>query len=182
MGSNGKAAFDAEYRMYYNSVYRAALKRTRNRHTSEDITHDVFLKYYLYTQSGEAKSPQAWLHTVCSRAAQNHIKKHSKEMLSFLDGEKTELVSCAVDPEYILLEKLWEYEVRESAGIVLNALRRKNPNWYAAVIYVYALSKERKEAAALMGISVNALDGLLKRAKKWIKQNYRNEYDLINSK
>jgi hypothetical protein len=30
-----------------------------------------------------------------------------------------------------------------------------------------------------MGITVDALQGLLRRAKDWIKKNYRDEYDHI---
>lgn len=180
MGSNRKAVFDTVYREYYKGVYHVALQRTKDQHTAEDITHDVFLKYYLYTAASEVESPNTWLKTVCNRTALNYIKKYSKEMLTFEDD--IELVNYEADPEHIFFERLWECEVAESSETVLKALKRKNEKWYDAVSYVYAMSRERKEVAEMMGISVDALDGLLKRAKNWIKKRYRNEFDRINSK
>lgn len=182
MGSKRRAVFDALYREYYSSVYYVALDITRDRHTAEDITHDVFLKYYLYTAASEVKSPRAWLKTVCERTAKNHIKKYSKETLSYLDSAEVDFVNYEADPEHIFFEKLWECNVVESSETILKALNNKNVRWYDAVTYVYAMSEERREVADRMGISVNTLDGLLKRAKNWIKKRYRNEFDRIDSK
>lgn len=176
------ALFDVVYREYYNGVYHVALKITGDRHTAEDITHDVFLKYYLYTAVSEVESPKAWLKTVCERLAFNYIKKYSRVTFITEEGIDTDFVNYKADPEYIFFEKLWECNVMESAETILRALKHKNEKWYDAVTYVYAMSWERKDAAEMMGMSVTALDGVLRRAKNWIKKRYRNEFDRINSK
>ena len=182
MGSNRKAMFDAVYKTYYNSVYHVALQKTRDQHTAEDITQDVFLKYYLYTAASEVESPKAWLMTLSRRRAINYIKKYSKETLIDFEENEEEFVDYEADPECAFFEKMWECEVMESSETILRALKKKNEMWYDAVSYVYGMSRRRKEVAEAMGISVTALDGLLKRAKNWIEKKYSFDFDRINSK
>lgn len=182
MGSNRKAMFDAVYKEHYNSVYHVALRYTGNQHTSEDITHDVFLKYYLYTAASEVESPRKWLLTVGSRLAWNYNKKYYREELLDFTERSEEFIDRGTNPEHVFFEKMWECEVIDSAEVILKALKKKNEKWYDAVTYVYGMARKRQEVADAMGISVMALDGLLKRAKNWIEKKYKFDFNRINSK
>ena len=182
MGSNRKAMFDAVYKAYYNSVYHVALQRTGDRHAAEDITQDVFLKYYLYTAVSEVESPKAWLFTLSRRLSSNYNKKHRKEELIDFEEREADFVDYETDPECVFFEKMWECEVLDSAETILKALKHKNEKWYDAVTYVYGMAMKRKDVADAMGISVMALDGLLKRAKNWIEKKYNFDFDRINSR
>ena len=182
MESNRKAMFDAVYKEHYNSVYHVALRYTGNQHTSEDITHEVFLKYYLYTAASDVESPRRWLLTVGSRLALNYNKKYNREELVDFEERSDEFVDRRMNPEHVFFEKMWECEVLDSAEVILKALKKKNEKWYDAVSYVYGMARKRQEVADAMGISVMALDGLLKRAKNWIEKNYKFDFNRINSK
>lgn len=182
MRSNRKAEFDAVYEMYHNSVYQVAAHVTNNLHTAEDITQDVFLKYYLYTASSEVKSPKTFLLTLSNRLSLNYLRDNKYETVLDMEEHEEDFPDEEANPESIFFKKLWSSDTLVYSEVILDALKKKNESWYDAVTYVYGMARKRKDVAEAMGISVTALDGLLKRAKNWIEENYRNEHDHINCK
>lgn len=57
---------------------------------------------------------------------------------------------------------------------ILDALYEENENWYEAITMVYCLEKT-KDVAESMGISIQALTGVLYRARKWVKIHYNSD-------
>ena len=182
MGSNSKAEFDVIYRKYKDDVLRMAVIKTNNLHTAEDITQEVFLKYYLYTLNSEVKKPRNWLLSLSKNLSINHLKLYRYEIVMNLREAEEEFQDAEADPEYIFFDKLWKSDSLACSGTILTALKEKNENWYWAVTGVFCLGRKRQEVADIMGISADALDGLLKRAKNWIEKNYSKEYDRIACK
>lgn len=182
MESNRKAAFDAVYSTYHDSVLHMAMITTRNLHTAEDITQEVFLKYYLYTSAKEVRHPRNWLLTLSKNLSLNYLRDHRYESVMDLEANEEMFPDAKADPECRFFEKLWKSTSLAYAEKILAALYDKNEDWYKAVTCVYGMARKRQEVADAMGISVDALDGLLKRAKNWIERNYRKEYDHINYK
>lgn len=182
MESNKRAEFDAIYEYYSKSVYYTALCYTGSPHTAEDITQEVFLKYYLYTKSSTVESPRAWLLTLSRNLSLNHIRELKYETLMDMEEHEAEFADEGFNPENIFFEKLWTSDTFTHSSTILEALKNKKQRWYDAVSYVYCMRRSRKEVAEIMGISEDALDGILKRAKNWIEKNYRKEHDHINQR
>ena len=55
---------------------------------------------------------------------------------------------------------------------IFRELYQKNARWYKAVTLVYYADMPQKEVAKRMGITLNALEGILKRARKWMMFEY----------
>ena len=48
---------------------------------------------------------------------------------------------------------------------ILKALKAKNEKWYDAITYVYCMERKQQEVADAMGITLDSLDSMLRRAK-----------------
>lgn len=182
MKSNRKAEFDAVYNEYHDSVLHMAMIKTNNLHTAEDITQEVFLKYYLYTSTNEVRYPRTWLLSLSKNLSLNYLRDHRYEKVMDMEANEEKFPDLDADPEVRFFEKLWKSTSLAYAERILAALKEKNESWYQAVTGVYGMARKRQDVAEAMGISEDALDGLLKRAKNWIEKNYRKEYDHINYK
>ena len=55
-----------------------------------------------------------------------------------------------------------------------------NERWYEAVTLTYCLEKSQREVAEIMGVSVEVLHSMLYRAKKWIRKNYEDQFELLS--
>lgn len=64
--------------------------------------------------------------------------------------------------------------------IFFRELYQKNARWYKAVTLVYYADMPQKEVAKRMGITLNALEGILKRARKWMIKRYKDQYDRLH--
>lgn len=182
MESNKRAEFDAIYEAFHKGVYYTAWCYTGSSHTAEDITQEVFLKYYLYTRISTVDSPKAWLMTLSRNLSLNHKRKLKHETLLDMEEHEAEFADESSNPENMFFEKLWKSDALICSSTILEALKSKKQRWYDAVTYVYCMGRTRREVAEIMGISEDALDGILKRAKNWIEKNYRKEHDHINQK
>ncbi len=182
MGSNRKDTFDIVYQTYRDDVLQVAKLCTRNLHTAEDITQEVFLKYHLYTATQEVRNHRRWLLTLSRNLSLNYIRDNSKETVMDLNMHANDLPDWKSDPANIFFEKLWKGTSVSHAEVIMCALKEKNIRWFDAITLVYGMARKRKDVADAMGITEDALDGLLKRAKNWIETNYRKEYDHINCK
>ncbi len=58
----------------------------------------------------------------------------------------------------------------------LEGLREKNEKWYEILVLVECVGVPRKKIAKAHGISLSTVDGYLKRAKAWLKVNYKDMY------
>lgn len=63
---------------------------------------------------------------------------------------------------------------------IFRELYQKNVRWYKAVTLVYYADMPQKEVAKRMGITLNALEGILKRARKWMIKRYKDQYDRLH--
>lgn len=63
---------------------------------------------------------------------------------------------------------------------IFRELYQKNARWYKAVTLVYYADMPQKEVAKRMGITLNALEGILKRARKWMIKRYKDQYDRLH--
>lgn len=178
--SIGRAEFDTIFEQYKDVVIQSAALCTRNQHTAEDIAQEVFLRFYIYIGHTKVDNAKSWLMTTAKNMAYNYVRDHFRETLIDVDAEVEELFGSIEGPESVFFEKLWNWETYECANTILDGLQRKNARWYHAVTLVYCMEKPQNEAAKCMGLSVDALQSMLYRAKRWIKRHYRKEFDYVD--
>ena len=119
----------------------------------------------------------AWLVTTTKNTAINYMKKRAREC----PKADIELFSDLYSKEYAesaeehVFHKILQKEKVGYGWTILDALYEENENWYEAITMVYCLERKQKDVAESMGISIQALTGVLYRARKWVKIHYNSD-------
>lgn len=174
-----KSEFDVIYAANSEGVLQMAMLHTRNLHIAEDIMQEVFLRYYIYTEHNQVESARGWLLKATRNMASNYRRDHRREILVDIGETEIRMFGFDKSAESLFFKKMWKRESLYTTGTILGALYKKNIKWYRAVTLVYCMEYSYKEAAECLEITENALDGILRRAKKWIQENYAEEYNQI---
>ena len=180
MESKRKARFDDAYNQYHDVMLQVAALYTRNLSAAEDVVQDVFLKYYVFIGHNEVKNLKAWLMVTTRNRAFNYNRKAKHEIPVDIKEEGDRLLGYGESMEEQFFNKICKMETLEYSDTVMDALYEKSSRWYEVVTSVYCMGLTQKDAGECMGITEDAVQGILKRAKNWIENNYREEYDHIN--
>lgn len=60
---------------YYNNIYRYCYLHTQNRHTTEDLTQETFLKFLETSNYQDRGKPLAFLYTIARNLCIDHIRQ-----------------------------------------------------------------------------------------------------------
>lgn len=179
MESERRKDFDAVYREYRNEIFRSALVSIHNPNDAEDIAQEAFYRYYVYCAHSEVENPRSWLMVSAKNLAYNYLKHAKYERLLCEEESIEDMLKCEPDLADTFFENMWKREIVKYTDRVLEVVKARNKKWYDALIYAYCLEMSRQDIADCMGMSLDALSSLLQRAKNWIKENYRDEFDHI---
>ena len=174
----GNREFNEIYREYKNLVLKVSYIYSGNNYDeAEDITQDTFYKLYTGFENFKREKISSWLYTVAKNAALNYMKKNER-IISIDDEEnglENSLSTKSTDDNYIEREHI--ENMKELNDSILSALMEKNPRWHDAVLFAYYMDIPQERVAEMMGIRLGALQGVLYRAKAWIRQTYGVEYE-----
>lgn len=176
----GGSGFDAIYEQHKAKIFQTAMMYTKEWHTAEDITQEAFLRYYIYMEHASIDNTRQWLLTTTRNIALNYRRDRSREQLVDFEEFGEDKMDCSESTETIFFRKLWKREVFTSTITILDALYEKNRRWYDAVTLVYCMERPQKEVAEGMGVNLDTLHSMLYRARNWIKEYCREEYDHIH--
>ncbi len=84
--------FEGFVRQYQDLVYSTALRLLAQPAEAEDVAQEVFLRAYqpAGTQPPDAVSTPAWLRTVATRLALNHLTRYRRRWMFFSEFTETE--------------------------------------------------------------------------------------------
>ena len=112
--------------------------------------------------------------------ALNYLRDNGRlvpmELLS-VEDDKHPIEFLEESSEDTTLEKIRNERYQELEACIFHELNEKNRRWYDAVTMTYYLGIPQKEVAEEMGITLYALEGMLKRARKWLVKKYKAQYD-----
>ena len=173
-----KADFNVIYEENFDRVYKAAVKYSGNHHSAEEIVQNVFMKLFTNMDNVEKEAAKAWLLLTTKYMALNLKRDRKRECLvEEMEGEAEVLLSeSVVNPEEFFERKIKNQQLVELKKGIFEALYEKNPRWYEAITITYVLEKPQKEVAENMEVTLDVLHSILYRAKKWIRENYAEEY------
>lgn len=177
-----KDEFNAVYEEYRKLVFRIAYQYTCNEEDAKDITQEVFGRYYIYAETSQVMYVQSWLATTARNIAANHVKHISHERLLWAEEEIEDYLEYEEDPEDKFFGTLHEKDEIEYACRILEALKAKKEKWYVIAVYAYCNEMPRQQIADSMDMSLDAVMSTLTRIKDWIRKNYKDEFDHINTK
>ena len=178
MELTGNTDFDEIYRSNAEVVYKAAVKYSGNHHEAEEIAQSVFLKLYMNMGHINLEAARGWLILTTKYMALNRNRDLEREYLvdEFIGSEEADTAEIAENPEDIFLRKIKERQYMRLKEEIFEALYAKSPRWYDAVTITYVLEKPQKEVAEKMGVTLEVLQAVLYRARRWMRENYAEEY------
>lgn len=166
-----QSSFSALVTKYQDLVYNTALGIVQNSEDADDITQEVFVQVYLSVSSfkGESKF-STWLYRITiSKALDHEKKKKRKKRFAFVQslfGSHEEENNHPVEFNHpgVQLEK------KESAADLFKALKQLPENQRIAFTLHKVEGQSHQEIAAIMNLSVYAIESLMGRAKVNLKK------------
>lgn len=156
------AAFESIVRRYQKSALRAAIRFLGNQSEAEDLAQEAFLQVYnqAHRYQPERASFKTWFFTIllnlCRNAAKKNRVRSSEEFL----GETADR-----DTPSTLLAR------REQQRVLAKAILKLPPNQRSAFILCHYENFSYAEAAESLGLSVKAIESLLVRAKRTLRED-----------
>lgn len=169
---------DEEFLRIYHAlkekVFLTSMHYSYNNYSlAEDITNEVFETLYRHFDTIDKEYIVRWLMSTTRNATINASKKAAWE---FPDANISLTVELSdhdheESAEDAYLRELREERMRRKVDTVLGKLYEVNERWYVAVTMVYVMGKKRQDVADEMGISLEVLNSVLYRAKKWVRKH-----------
>jgi RNA polymerase sigma-70 factor (ECF subfamily) len=164
------AALGELVRRHQQRVYQIAYRLLRDPQEAEDASQEVFIKVYENAHRFEPKaSVAAWLHRITANHCLNLLRRRRPH--ESLDQEDA---PQPPDPAAGPLELLEERDLHRRLEELLNGLPENQRR--ALVLKRYA-GLSYQEIGQELGLSPQAVDGLLKRARQTLKKALQDYLD-----
>jgi len=135
----------------------------QNEAEADEVTQDVFIKVFDKIETFNQNSKlSTWIYRITVNTALNRIKKNKR--WAFVKWKEEENLQVDFDHPQVLEEK------KEEASLIFNALQKLPDSQKTAFILSYMEEMPRLEVADIMETSLKAVESLLQRAKKNLRQ------------
>ncbi|GAB3762072.1 RNA polymerase sigma factor [Spirosoma pomorum] len=180
--AGSEAAFRRFVDTYQNRVYSLAFRLVGDRDEADDIAQEVFAE--VYETIGQFRGEAAfstWLYRITTTQSLAHLrKKRTRKRFAFVSslfGESNELVHDPPDtsqPEQLMTQA-------EETQLLVRVVGQLPDTQRAAFTLHYMEGLSHKEVAAILETTVSAVESLLHRAKRQLRQKLQPYYaDLFN--
>lgn len=154
-------AFRLAVLRHHGIVYRTALAMLRNTHEAEDVTQDVFLRFW--QQGARVRRPREWLLRVGRNACLDRLRAASRRGLHVVDGAGDAEGADGRDPA-------WHCE-QDELGDRLAALIAQLPEPQRSLVVLFDVHGLTGEACArILEINVNQVKVYLHRARRRLRR------------
>jgi RNA polymerase sigma-70 factor (ECF subfamily) len=167
---------------YQQMVFRTCIGFVHSKDDADDLTQDVFIQAYQALQRFKGDSAfSTWLYRIAVNASLNKVRKSPlKNLLQRIEnytGKKNEQealvsVSNGDDPENMLIRQ-------EQIEAVRHALDTLPENQRTAIILSKYDDLSQKEIAEIMNTTEGAVEALLQRAKKNLRDKLSAKKKII---
>lgn len=169
MANGDRKAFQQLYELFSEKVYNTALSYAQNELDAEEITQDVFTS--VFRNAAKFKGDAAvstWIYRITVNTCLNHIKR--KKRFSFLKFGESESERPDFEHPGVLLEN------KENAKSLFKAIDTLPESQKTAFILSFVEELPRQEVAEIMEISLKAVESLLQRGKKNLRDKLEKLY------
>lgn len=175
---NGKTVqFEQIYNQYKVLVYNLALTYLLSIEDAEEVTQDVFIKVHqsLTRFKGDA-ALKTWIYRITVNQSLDFIKRKNSKKRFFIFGKKSNS-----EYEYNNLPNFEHpgvvLENKEKSKILFATINTLSENQKTAFILSKIDGLSNPEVAAVMEVSVGAVESLLVRAKKALQQKLGEKFE-----
>lgn len=154
-----RRAFDQLAARHLPLLYRVALRITGQPAEAEDVAQEAMLRLWQNATAFDPARAQlgTWLYRITANLAIDRIRRARSQPLP----EAAEAPDPAPGPEAAL-------EDRQRRALLAAALEELPPRQRAALALSYDQGLSGAEAAAALSVSTRALEGLLRRARRFL--------------
>ncbi|MFK8041885.1 sigma-70 family RNA polymerase sigma factor [Congregibacter sp.] len=157
-----RAAFALLLQAHQQPLIRYARRMLSDSSGADDIVQETFIR--LWTRAGSFNSSSArlttWLHNIAHNLCIDSFRRNAR--LSFT-GEEVVTEVSDVGPESGL-------EATEKSDLVRSALQKLPERQRSALLMCHYQGLSNREAANILDVSVDALESLLARARRRLKE------------
>ena len=176
MNQTEKAArFEVIFREMQHDMYKVALYYTQHEQAAAEITQKAFYNLYLHLENVDASSMRAYLSRCIRNLTYNWTRDNKIAKMGNIEDYCEELKIESLDE--IAIRKEERRIAYDLASSILAELYAKNERWYDTIIRVYYLEISQEQVAREEGVEKDVISSRLYRAKKWIRQNYKEQYE-----
>jgi len=155
-----KAEFLKAYDLYGDDIFRFCAMKVSNRELAEDLTQEVFMRYWQTVRDGEKlKNERAYLYTLARNLVIDWYRKKKESSLDALTEQGLDFG----DEEYKKIVQ--SAEVKE----VLSVIGKLDDDARDALLLRFVEGLTPKEIAAISGESANAVSVRINRAIKKVQ-------------
>lgn len=139
------------YQKYYSNLFFFILKKVKDEVATKDILQTSFLKIHEKKHQLKEKSKlKAWVFQIVRNEINNHFNSINTQPFKELPAESLSEGACCLDRFIDELPELYQ----------------------APVKLIYLEGKSQQEAAGLLGISLAAAKGRIRRSKEILKEKF----------
>jgi len=141
-----------------------------DRDEARDVAQDVFLRVWKEAaqwRPGEAKF-DTWLHRVALNLCYDRLRVRKHLALDTSESAMEDRIDPAPQPEGILLDRSRQKRVQAAVATL-------PPRQREALVLQYYQELSNIDAAELMGVTVDALESLLSRARRTLREQLRSD-------
>lgn len=163
VGQGDIRAFETLVSRHQKSALRAAIRFVSDRQEAEDLAQEAFLTIFRKAQQYEPKASfKTWFFTILLNLCRNAVKKKKPVYFDTLPPEIVETAGSE-DPTD-------QFDRRQIQQALADAIAKLPENQRAAFILCHYENFSYAEAAKTMGVSVKAVESLLVRAKRNLRE------------
>ncbi len=150
---------------HLNNVHAYVFRMTNNRADAEDIAQETFLRVWHRARTFKPGRVRftTWLHRIAHNLCVDAFRKRRE----IYDGEPDAMADDA--PTVDELSMAEERRKAVHAGIAALPERQRS-----ALVLCQLQGRSNREAAQILGVSVDALESLIARARRTLKTRLRN--------
>ena len=170
-----RAKFEEVYRENEHDMYKVALYFTQQEQAAMEITQKAFYQLYLRFENIDPSSMRAYMARTIRNMTYNWTRDNKIAKEGNIEDYYEELMIESLEEVYIRKEE--KVTAHSLATYLMAELYAKNERWYETIMDVYYLEIPQEKVAENEGVAKDVISSRLYRAKQWIRQNYREEYD-----
>lgn len=158
---------------YQQMVFRTCMGFVHNKEDADDLTQEVFIQAYRSLPDFKMESAfSTWLYRIALNASLNKVRKSTRtsfiqRLESFFGPESHETSQLTVkdteDPEHLIIKQ-------ENSRWLQKALDSLPENQRTAIVLSKYDDLSQKEIAEIMNTTEGAVEALLQRAKKNLRE------------
>jgi RNA polymerase sigma factor (sigma-70 family) len=179
---NQNLDFKYIYDIYHLMVFNLSIQYVQNLEDAEEITQDVFIQVYNSINSFHQKSTiKTWIYRITINKSLDFIKQKNSKKRFFIFGKKVENdfeinnITNFENPENII-------ENLENNKLIFYLINQLPENQKTAFLLSKIEDNTNTEISEIMNISISAVESLIFRAKKNLKEKLTIYFDKKHKK